>query len=334
MEPTDELLLSFDIDAAVANILKRKSPMSDSSLKFSVSDPTDDVFLSFDLESMVEKTLQRKSITPDRYPENHRDLEPTDDVLMSFDIDGVAQSSFKKRMLSPEGPMYSCSEETAQNVKSTTITNPAQSARALMTLSSNTIDRSLPASESTIRSSGNCMQGYRSIKQPLITCQQNQSSNSTMVSWRTDDLDFETHSDDLKMFNREEGGQDGPHHPLLQTNASQAPSRRHNCSSISGKSASSTLSNFFGFPHFRRGQEEVIESIMRGHDCCVFWSTGAGKSVCYLLPALLSGHVSVVVSPLISLMQDQCRGINNKANSAADYRADIACFLGSSQVNL
>src|SRR3954464_4525992 len=61
----------------------------------------------------------------------------------------------------------------------------------------------------------------------------------------------------------------------------------------------------FGFPDFRPGQERAVTSVLAGRDTLVVLPTGGGKSVCYQVPALLLPGLTVVVSPLISLMKDQ-----------------------------
>src|SRR6202795_4647584 len=65
------------------------------------------------------------------------------------------------------------------------------------------------------------------------------------------------------------------------------------------------LRRYWGYHEFRPKQESVIRSLLAAHDTCVVMPTGGGKSLCYQLPALISGKTAVVVSPLIALMQDQ-----------------------------
>ena len=65
------------------------------------------------------------------------------------------------------------------------------------------------------------------------------------------------------------------------------------------------LNNYFGYDTFRPGQEKIIGAILSGRDALAIMPTGAGKSVCYQVPALMLPGITLVVSPLISLMQDQ-----------------------------
>ncbi|WP_335943707.1 ATP-dependent DNA helicase RecQ [Pseudomonas sp. G166] len=67
----------------------------------------------------------------------------------------------------------------------------------------------------------------------------------------------------------------------------------------------STLEQVFGYPQFRPGQEAAIGAVLAGRSAAAIFPTGSGKSLCYQLPALLLPHLTLVVSPLLALMQDQ-----------------------------
>ena len=81
--------------------------------------------------------------------------------------------------------------------------------------------------------------------------------------------------------------------------------------------ARAALSRHFGYPDFRPAQAPVIRSILAGSDTLAVLPTGAGKSVCFQIPAAVLGGLTVVVSPLISLMQDQVAAAEGRGISAA-----------------
>ena len=77
------------------------------------------------------------------------------------------------------------------------------------------------------------------------------------------------------------------------------------------------LRELFGLEDFRPAQREVIEEVLAGKDVLCVMPTGAGKSLCYQLPAAVGGGLSIVVSPLISLMQDQVQQLHDEGLAAA-----------------
>ena len=79
--------------------------------------------------------------------------------------------------------------------------------------------------------------------------------------------------------------------------------------SVALDQAHATLGRYFGYGSFRPGQERVISSILARRDVLAVMPTGAGKSICYQVPALMGSGLTLVVSPLISLMEDQTRAL-------------------------
>lgn len=84
------------------------------------------------------------------------------------------------------------------------------------------------------------------------------------------------------------------------------------------------LRQVFGYDQFRPGQEEVVNSLLEGQDVLAVMPTGAGKSICYQLPALLRQGVAVVVSPLISLMKDQVQSLLQMGVRAAYINSSLS----------
>ncbi len=89
------------------------------------------------------------------------------------------------------------------------------------------------------------------------------------------------------------------------------------------------LEKFFGLKEFRRGQIEIINSVINGFDTLAVMPTGGGKSICYQLPALLSDGLTIVITPLISLMRDQVAQINRRSRTQ-DRNGIVATQLDSS----
>lgn len=77
------------------------------------------------------------------------------------------------------------------------------------------------------------------------------------------------------------------------------------------------LSKYFGYSSFRKGQEEMVDCLLSGRDALGIMPTGAGKSICYQVPAIMLGGVTIVVSPLISLMKDQVNALVQQGVKAA-----------------
>jgi len=83
------------------------------------------------------------------------------------------------------------------------------------------------------------------------------------------------------------------------------------------------LSEQFGFAKFRPGQEEVVRAVLAGRDAMAVMPTGQGKSLCYQLPATLLPGLTLVISPLIALMQDQVAGLKQRKIAAAAFHSGL-----------
>ncbi|XP_057483339.1 uncharacterized protein LOC130770070 isoform X2 [Actinidia eriantha] len=100
-----------------------------------------------------------------------------------------------------------------------------------------------------------------------------------------------------------------------------------------------TLKKYFGYSAFRPYQKEIIENILQGKDCLVVMATGSGKSLCYQVPPLVVNKTAVVISPLLSLMQDQVmalrqRGIKADHLSSAQTDLSVQCNAEHGQFDI
>jgi len=84
------------------------------------------------------------------------------------------------------------------------------------------------------------------------------------------------------------------------------------------------LKHYWGYAGFRPLQERIVHSLLAGHDIAVVMPTGGGKSLCYQMPALILGRTAVVISPLISLMQDQAAQLDQMGVPAAVLNSTLA----------
>ncbi|MEK9713800.1 MAG: RecQ family ATP-dependent DNA helicase [Thalassolituus sp.] len=84
------------------------------------------------------------------------------------------------------------------------------------------------------------------------------------------------------------------------------------------------LKSTFGFEQLREGQQPVVEAILAGRSAAAIFPTGSGKSLCYQLPALLLPHLTLVVSPLLALMQDQVAFLRSKGIAAASLDSTLS----------
>src|SRR3989339_104202 len=109
-----------------------------------------------------------------------------------------------------------------------------------------------------------------------------------------------------------------------------------------GAMLTTQLKQFFQFSEFKPGQQEIVQSIVAGRDVVALMPTGGGKSLCYQLPALVSGGLTIVISPLIALMKDQVDSLRARGieavfiNSSLNFNQinDIVADLKHGKVKL
>lgn len=110
---------------------------------------------------------------------------------------------------------------------------------------------------------------------------------------------------------------------ILSKNASDTETK-DTCNNDKYHTPEQALKILFGYDSFRTGQKSVIDSILAGRDAFAVMPTGAGKSVCYQIPAVILPGITLVVSPLISLMQDQVKALNEAGVPAAFINSSLS----------
>ena len=83
------------------------------------------------------------------------------------------------------------------------------------------------------------------------------------------------------------------------------------------------LAEYWGYPDFRKGQESIVNHILAGNDTIALLPTGGGKSICFQLPGIMHGGLTLVISPLISLIKDQVDGLNRRNISALGLHSGL-----------
>ena len=93
------------------------------------------------------------------------------------------------------------------------------------------------------------------------------------------------------------------------------------------------LKQYFGHDSFRKGQELLIDALLSGKDVLGIMPTGAGKSICYQLPALMLPGITLIISPLIALMQDQVRALTQAGVPAAYINSSLTASQYSKAIS-
>jgi len=100
-----------------------------------------------------------------------------------------------------------------------------------------------------------------------------------------------------------------------------------------GDAASQILKDIFGFDQFRASQQLIIEHVLNGHNTLAIMPTGGGKSLCYQIPAIMFEGLTIVVSPLISLMQDQVRQLDELNVNACVLNSTLTTQVYQQNIN-
>ena len=93
------------------------------------------------------------------------------------------------------------------------------------------------------------------------------------------------------------------------------------------------LNKYYGYNSFRNNQEEIIDSLLEGNDTIAILATGGGKSICFQIPALMSDGLTIVITPLISLMQNQVDELKKRKIPSEYITSDMDFFKINDVIN-
>src|SRR5471030_457211 len=99
------------------------------------------------------------------------------------------------------------------------------------------------------------------------------------------------------------------------------------------KTALNFLEKYYGYKTFRKGQKDIIDEIIKGEDVLAIMPTGGGKSICYQIPALMLEGITIVISPLISLMKDQVDTLNDMGIKGALINSTLSAKEENEVIN-
>ena len=87
------------------------------------------------------------------------------------------------------------------------------------------------------------------------------------------------------------------------------------------------LEKYWGYSRFREPQDQIVDAVLRGEDTLALLPTGGGKSICFQVPGMLKNGITVVVSPLISLMKDQVANLQKRGIKAVALYTGMPSFV-------
>eukprot|EP00547_Thalassionema_nitzschioides_P012746 CAMPEP_0194262828 /NCGR_PEP_ID=MMETSP0158-20130606/46739_1 /TAXON_ID=33649 /ORGANISM="Thalassionema nitzschioides, Strain L26-B" /LENGTH=1147 /DNA_ID=CAMNT_0039002989 /DNA_START=125 /DNA_END=3566 /DNA_ORIENTATION=- len=268
----------------------------------------DSIFDNFDVDAaVIVNTSSTKKKKMKEEEKNIPDINNNDSLLVldnNFDA-AVRNSSHKTKSTNPFGPNFKGSIGT--------ITYPdPKELEAILAKQQQKKTKKNPYSSSSSRGSG------AENNSPSSYQQQQQKRTLTTESSSVNNNDDES-PPPWKKQAKEENQQQMEEETAATTTTTSTTNNTDQAEEQESEALAltKTLSKHFGYSSFRPGQLPIIQSLLNGRDAAVFWSTGSGKSLCYQIPPLHTGKMALVISPLISLMQDQVSKLNGICSSSS-----------------